>query len=262
MAERAEDIFHRLTGWYFKRWPRPLPTQGRLQRCHIIAHRGAHNVDDRLENTLAAFDAAAEAGVWGIELDVRWTKDAVPVVFHDASTGRLFGEARSIHRMTAADLRRRFPLIPSLAEVVTRYGTNQHLMIEIKSVDQPDPRRQRTSLMQTLVGLAAGRDFHLMSLEPLLFDCFHDLSPAALIPIAQARVSPVSRMAINNGWAGLAGHLLPITRGTIARHHRLGQRIGTGFVDSPRALFREVSRGVDWLFTNRPEAIQRLCGSN
>jgi glycerophosphoryl diester phosphodiesterase len=53
----------------------------------VFAHRGLH-VTER-ENTLAAFSAAVELGVDGVELDVRRTKDGVLVVHHDPSVGPL-----------------------------------------------------------------------------------------------------------------------------------------------------------------------------
>ena len=258
MAQRAEGILLNLIAFYFRHRPQPVPRKEHLLQTRIVAHRGAHNARDRLENTLPAFDAAAAAGVWGIELDVRWTHDGVPVVFHDADTRRLFGEKARIDTMTATVLKRRFPRIPTLGEVVARYGSHRHLMIEIKAAGRPDAPHQRQSLMQTLSGLAPGRDFHLMALEPWLLDRFDALPPAALIPIARMRVDHLSRQSVDKGWAGITGHLLPITRQTITRHHRRGQKIGTGFADSPRCLFREVSRGVDWIFTNRAIEMQNI----
>lgn len=52
----------------------------------IIAHRGFHMFAP--ENTLAAYEAAMEAGM-AIELDIRQTKDGKIVCFHDAYTKRL-----------------------------------------------------------------------------------------------------------------------------------------------------------------------------
>lgn len=57
----------------------------------VFAHRGAHW--EHVENTLAAFELAAEQGADGVELDVRATRDGQVVVFHDADLARL-GETR------------------------------------------------------------------------------------------------------------------------------------------------------------------------
>lgn len=49
-----------------------------------IAHRG--NSAEAPENTAAAFDAALEAPIDGIELDVQMSADGVPVIHHDVLT--------------------------------------------------------------------------------------------------------------------------------------------------------------------------------
>lgn len=52
-----------------------------------FAHRGL--VQYAPENTLEAFQAAIDAGCEGIELDIRLSKDGIPVVFHDKTMNRL-----------------------------------------------------------------------------------------------------------------------------------------------------------------------------
>jgi glycerophosphoryl diester phosphodiesterase len=258
-SETIEDRFHRLVDRLYRRWPRPVPAPHRLARARIVSHRGEHDNRTRIENTLPAFDAAATAGVWGLEMDVRWTRDLVPVVFHDACTRRLFAEPAAICRLPHDTLRRRFPLIPDLAEVIERYGGGRHLMLEIKAEPYPQPGFQSRRLRASLKHLTPAVDFHLMSLDPGMFDPFDFLPAEAFVPIARLRVDRISRMAARRGWAGLAGHFLVATRRIVRRHHRLGQQIGTGFADSPRCLYREVARGVDWIFSNRAVAMQALC---
>ena len=52
----------------------------------IIGHRGASAYAP--ENTHAAFQMAFDEAADGIELDVRLSRDGVPVVIHDASLGQ------------------------------------------------------------------------------------------------------------------------------------------------------------------------------
>lgn len=56
----------------------------------IIGHRGARNLCR--ENTIESFSKAVELGVYGIEFDVRLTKDLVPVVNHDEEIPLASGE--------------------------------------------------------------------------------------------------------------------------------------------------------------------------
>ena len=259
MEERVERVFHRLADGVIRRWPRPAPPPHLLKACRIISHRGEHDNHSRFENTLAAFDAAVNAGVWGIELDLRWTRDQVPVVFHDPDTRRLFNEETRIGNVALDTLKGKFPLIPTLSEVVDRYGGRLHLMMEIKTEPYPQPAVQCRRLRQQLKDLSPGKDFHLMGLHPDMFGYFGFLPPKAFIPIARIRMDRFSRMAVARQYGGLAGHYLLATHSVLIRHHRLGQGVGTGFADSRRCLFREVTRGVDWIFSNRAAEMQAVC---
>ncbi|RYY86011.1 MAG: glycerophosphodiester phosphodiesterase [Chitinophagaceae bacterium] len=92
---RLEQRGKKLNGFYGKRNQRPgllfslerLSDLPDLPSFHIIAHRGgARNVDflPVSENSLAMLLMAARLGATGVEIDVRWTKDDVPVLAHDS----------------------------------------------------------------------------------------------------------------------------------------------------------------------------------
>ncbi len=100
------------------------------------AHRGLHD-DDLPENSLAAFEAACRAG-YGIELDVRVSRDGVPMVFHDETLTRICGIDRKIGELTAAELEK-IPLkgnpahtIPRLSTVLSLVRGRVPLCVEIK----------------------------------------------------------------------------------------------------------------------------------
>lgn len=68
----------------------------------IIAHRGASALAP--ENTRAAFRRAIEDGADGIEFDVRFAKDRVPVVIHDARLERLASREGRVSHYTSQEL--------------------------------------------------------------------------------------------------------------------------------------------------------------
>ena len=79
--------------------PNPLTDLGaRL----VIAHRG--NAADAPENTIESFAQALALGADALELDVRVTRDAVPVVIHDPTLYRTTGQRDLVADMTAAQL--------------------------------------------------------------------------------------------------------------------------------------------------------------
>ncbi len=68
-----------------------------------MAHRG--DSADYPENTRAAFAAALAAKVEGIELDVRLSRDGVPLICHDDTLARFGGTTRSLRKLSAAQIR-------------------------------------------------------------------------------------------------------------------------------------------------------------
>lgn len=253
-----EEKGQRAADYACARWPRPLPSRKRLQNCKIVSHRGEHDNIKVFENTLAAFDRAKGGGVWGIEFDLRWTRDLKPVVFHDQDCKRLFGSTLEISKENLAGLRSRFPLIPTLEEVVERYAGKMHLMVEIKKDFYPDPHYQKTILRKTLSPLKPQEDFHLLSLTPEMFGFVDFLPASVLLPVARLNIRRLSALAVQNNYAGIAGHYLFLTDNLIKRHRRHRQMVGTGYVSSRNCLLRELNRGVDWIFSNNALEVQAI----
>lgn len=94
----------------------------------FIAHRGLYN-DNIKENTIEAFDNAFNKGYEGIELDVRLTKDNVPVILHDSFLSRVFNKKGLLKDYTYSEIKDIG--IPSLEEVLNRYS-NKVIIIELK----------------------------------------------------------------------------------------------------------------------------------
>lgn len=106
---------------------------------HLYAHRGLWN-ESRAENTLPAFDEAAAQG-FGIELDVRLTRDHRLAVIHDASPDRVItapgphppvGDS-TLRELQALPMKQAGCRIPSLDEVLRVTEGRVPLLIELKS---------------------------------------------------------------------------------------------------------------------------------
>jgi len=238
--------------------PRPTPDRAALENCRLISHRGEHDNREIMENTIAAFERARNAGVWGIECDIRWTADLVPVVCHDPTPQRVFGVATPLSELSYAELRERVPQIPRLQEVVHDFGSALHLMLEIKSGYWPAPSRQAGVLQDALSCLSPGIDYHLLSLEPELFDGVPFVAKRFCLPVAETNVAALSRFALQNGCAGLGGHYLLLNNRLKRRHAGAGQKLGTGFPASKNCLYRELNRGIEWIFSNDAAALQAV----
>ncbi len=255
----VEKQFHRITNFIYSLIPRPAPDKMLLKSCRIVSHRGEHDNRQILENTLPAFDIVMENGIWGIEFDIRWTKDLYPVVFHDQDLNRLYGSPGKIQDMEFRELKERFPLIPAFDEVIARYGGRLHMMIELKEENYPAPLHQAGLLQKLLSPLTPKTDFHFLSLEPDMFRHINFVPPSTFVPVAELNYTGFSNLALSRGYAGILGHFLFINNSRIKNHHLNQQVVGTGFVSSENSLFRELNRGVDWIFSNDAVRIQSIC---
>lgn len=253
---QLEQFFIRFIDMIFEIWPRPVPSEKKLRQCKIVSHRGIFDNKTVLENTLEAFEGVKRSGIWGVEIDLRWTKDLMPVVIHDESLDRLFDLPVNVSEQTLSDIKSRFPMIPSLKEVVSKYGKDLHLMIEIKKENYPDPVCQNKVLKDIFRGLRPMENFHLLSLNPEMFDLISFVTPEVCLPIAINNIKTFSRLALTRGYGGINGHYLLVNREMIFQHHQINQRVGTGFVESVNCLFRELNRGVDWVFSNDAAKLQ------
>jgi glycerophosphoryl diester phosphodiesterase len=258
LFDRLERLLLPAIDRVYARLPQESPGAEQLKNVRIVAHRGAHAPRTLLENTLPAFDAALAQGAWGIEFDIRWTRDLVPVVIHDPGLLRVFGLPHEVSRCTFAELAAVCPMVPRLADVIGRYGGRVHLMAELKAEPYPEPLRQNRILGDLFAGLAPGQAFHLLAIDPGLFRLAPFAPPRACLPVARLNAAGFSRLAARAGYAGVAGHYRLVTEKIIRQQHTLGRKVGTGYAASRSVLLREIRRGVDWIFTNHAVRMQQI----
>lgn len=102
------------------------------------AHRGLYDNDRGIpENSLTAFERAVNAG-YGIELDVRETRDHQLVVHHDENLERSCGDIRRVCDVPLAELQQlklfgTDSYIPTLTEVLGVVNAQVPLIVELKT---------------------------------------------------------------------------------------------------------------------------------
>jgi glycerophosphoryl diester phosphodiesterase len=114
-----------------------------------LAHRG----DGRRfpENSLDAMRAAlAVNGCDGLEFDIRFSADGVPVLLHDATLDRVHGVPGEVSSMNADALAGHG--IPGLAEVLAAVGRQPFLDIELKAA----PTSQLIDILEAARGNPTG----------------------------------------------------------------------------------------------------------
>jgi glycerophosphoryl diester phosphodiesterase len=240
LAEKIVDRF-------FSFFPQKMPDNAAANKACLIAHRGAH--DKKLgivENTDAAFARALALGCFGIEFDVHATADGVLVVNHDPTLKRLWHQKGVISAMTFKALRELVPQIPSLAEVVERYGQRLHFFIELKA-----PFNAEGALKEALKSLVPGKDYHLLSLDIPIFESFtrFPLDAMLLVPVHN-NVRQFCKSVMRNKLGGVLGHFLLLNDAKIKALRNAEKVVGVGMVNSRLGLYRELNRGVFWVFSD------------
>lgn len=119
-------LTYRHFSWKALPWPKKA-----LQPPSYQGHRGYWQGGAQ-ENTMASFQAAAVRGLQMIELDVRLTKDQIPVVFHDEDLKRLAGSEKTVSELTAEELKKQAGAC-TLEEVILAPDVPRFLNIELKT---------------------------------------------------------------------------------------------------------------------------------
>ena len=148
-------------------------------RGERFAHRGLHDIQKGIvENTLPAFIAARDQG-FGMELDIRFTKDMQVVVFHDDDLLRLAGDPRRVNQLTLAELKA-IPLmgidgarVPTLREVLDVVDGRTPLLVELKS--GPGNAKLCRALMDHMAGYRG--EYIIESFNPLIVAWFRFHAP-------------------------------------------------------------------------------------
>uniref|UniRef100_A0A8D2ZJ09 Glycerophosphodiester phosphodiesterase 1 n=1 Tax=Scophthalmus maximus TaxID=52904 RepID=A0A8D2ZJ09_SCOMX len=91
-ASRAQHVLH--------------PPEGGVGsgKVSVVAHRGGGH--DAPENTIAAIREASKNGATGVELDLEFSADGVPILMHDETVDRTTNGSGPVSQMRFSDLRK------------------------------------------------------------------------------------------------------------------------------------------------------------
>lgn len=235
---------------------------------HIIGHRGC--ADYAPENTLEAIHTSADMGVEWVELDVKLTRDEVPILFHDEMMERTSNGEGPVSLLTYDEIKEldagswfsesfigaKIPTLEDAVDVLIERGLG--LNLEIK----PCPGRERETAEVALDILSQIWDDH----ERLIISSFSHVSLEA----AQEMTNDWARGLLlpeewPENWAEMVEYLdvttIHIEGNTCTREqvedaiHLEKKIIGYTLNDPTRARFLQ-SWGVDSFITGVPDVIK------
>ncbi|MYS20013.1 glycerophosphoryl diester phosphodiesterase, partial [Streptomyces sp. DvalAA-14] len=105
-----------------------------------VAHRG--DPYHHRENTLASVRSALVKGADAVEVDVRLTRDGVPVLLHDPTLERLWGSPEPVSELTAAEVSRLTGgAVPTLADALEELGRHAaaRMLLDLNAVEEAGP---------------------------------------------------------------------------------------------------------------------------
>jgi glycerophosphoryl diester phosphodiesterase len=237
-----------------------------------IGHRGARGYAP--ENTLAGIRTAAEQGVCWVEVDVKLTRDGVPILMHDDTVDRTTDGRGAVAAMDFADLRRLdagkpfgpqfagepIPTLEETLKLVLELGLGINL--EIK----PCPGREEETARVTL---DTARALWPADLPPPLISSFE--LPSLEIALAHTPDWPRGYLIDRRpaDWAAIADRLQATTLNvnarredarSIAAYLATGRPVLTYTVNDPAQARRLINLGVSAVFTDYPRDVLAVLG--
>jgi glycerophosphoryl diester phosphodiesterase len=226
-----------------------------VRKALVIAHRGASARE--VENSLAAFRAAAALGADAVELDVHATADGAIIVHHDDTiTDR--GGRHHIPGLTARQVRElRLPNgepVPTLAEALDAAGPGLAVFVEVKSLPPqfderlfdalahgPNPGAYAVHGFDHRVVRRLGRERPALR-RGVLSSCY-PVRPLAALEEAGATTLWQERSLVDAALADLL--------------HGAGMELVVWTVDDPAEMRRLLELGADGLCTNHPDVARQ-----
>ncbi|MFI5684842.1 glycerophosphodiester phosphodiesterase [Streptomyces sp. NPDC051636] len=224
-----------------------------MQTVTAVAHRG--DPYRFRENTLDSLRSALDQGADAVEIDVRLTRDGVPVLLHDETLKRLWEQDRPIVSLSAEEVRGLTGgRVPTLVDALAA-ADGARVMIDL-------PGRADTRAARGIVGVvrecgAQDRVYYCAGAETML--AVRAADPSAELALTWTTLAPPRAGlldAVRPRWLnyrfGLVNHALA------ARVHRDGYLLSVWTPDTRRSLRRLLGLGVDSITTNRVDLLCAL----
>lgn len=220
-----------------------------------VAHRGYSG--KFRPNTVAAFEAAAEENFWGIETDIRTTKDGALVCEHDETVKYKDGTELAVASSTLAELRAK-PLKNDVSNDDVCLATfeeylaackkgNKIAVIELKESCSSEKLREILSVVDEAYDRSkcAFIAFDYGNLTRLKAE---DAS-LSLQYLSETKGDPMFENALADGIA-IDVHVRCVTKKLVNRFHKKGVKVNVWTVNDAWSLNKVRRAGVDYVTTD------------
>ena len=231
----------------------------------IIAHRG--DSANAPENTIPAVMSAITNDADCIELDVRCTKDGVPIVFHDATLRRLTGVKAEVSDLTYREITS-YPLhfanafsnYPQttactledvLLLVAKQPGLCLHLELKASGTEE-----KVVSLLQKYDSVCS---YKISSANPGILQTIHQIAPSLELTLVLTCAGDVFEYCTQPPETidSISVKSCFVTSPLIHLAHRRGHKIYAWTVNKTPSARRLIRIGVDGLITDDPSLLHK-----
>ncbi|KPI29447.1 glycerophosphoryl diester phosphodiesterase [Actinobacteria bacterium OV320] len=224
-----------------------------MHNVTAVAHRG--DPYRFRENTVDSLRSALDRGADAVEIDVRLTRDGVPVLLHDETLKRLWQQDRPLLSLSAAEVRGLTAGgVPTLAEALAATGGSR-LMLDLPGTR--DVRTARRIVDAVREAGAADRAYYCADAGAML--AVRAADPSAEIALTCTSLAPPRPAlldAVKPRWLNYRFSL--VDRELAARVHHDGFLLSVWTPDTRRSMRRLIDLGVDSITTNRIEVLTAL----
>ena len=211
----------------------------------VIAHRGASSIE--LENSLAAFKAAAPQGADGVELDIHSTTDGELIVHHDETIGGTHIAKSSAQAIAA--LRLNGEPVPTLSQALDAIAPRLQVFIEVKTLDP----RWDDRLFETMDQGPNPAGYAIHGFDHRIVRRLSAKRPGLPCGVLSSSYDVRPLVALQDAGAAILWEERSLVDEVlISTLHDAGAQIFVWTVDEPNELSRLVAWGVDGLCTNVP----------
>ncbi|MFE8012752.1 glycerophosphodiester phosphodiesterase [Streptomyces antibioticus] len=221
-----------------------------MQTVTAVAHRG--DPYRFRENTIDSLRSALDRGADAVEIDVRLTRDGVPVLLHDATLKRLWELDRPLTSLSAAEVTGLTAgRVPALAEALAA-TEGARVMIDLPGTREPRAARRVVDAVREAG--AAERVYYCADATAML--AVRAADPSAEIALTWTSLAPprpVLLAAVQPRWLNYRFSL--VDRDLAARVHDGGHLLSVWTPDTRRSMRRLVALGVDSITTNRIDTL-------
>lgn len=243
------------------RYERSLPQKAPFS---IIAHRGgARNVDflPVSENSKQVLLMAAQLGATGVEIDVRLTKDNVPVIFHDSFLSihtvkdKVYGGM--LHNYTLEELQQmelrkggRMPTLEECLYTILYQTPLETVWLDIKKeCDLAEVQRLQTEYLERARLINRDLEIFIGIPDKQILQCYRQLETKTpcLVELDPSIAEELQAAVWAPQYTG------GTQEGEVARQHERGRRVFVWSLDNKMMIDHYVEEsGFDGIITNTP----------